>query len=209
MQYNILTTKYVLIFFVGLTSGLAAWTKNEGWLFLISIIAARLIVPLMAEGRRGIVRQMAWFAVGAIPVITVALYFKIELAPSNDLISISQLPVIKRQLFDFSRYYIISKSFLGEVFIFHRWGYIAPLLIIYIIYLFFTGFSIPGDKRVGIVTAVLTIGFILIGYFFIYVITPHDLNLHLSTSLNRLFMQLWASVIFVYFLAVPVLEEHR
>jgi hypothetical protein len=40
----------------------------------------------------------------------------------------------------------------------------------------------------------------LIGYFFVYVLTPLDLGYHLTTSLNRLFLQLWPSVIFLCFM---------
>ena len=40
----------------------------------------------------------------------------------------------------------------------------------------------------------------LVGYFFVYVLTPLDLDYHLMTSLNRLFLQLWPSVIFVVFM---------
>ncbi len=40
----------------------------------------------------------------------------------------------------------------------------------------------------------------LIGYFFVYVLTPLDLAYHLATSLNRLFLQLWPGVIFLFFM---------
>ena len=39
-----------------------------------------------------------------------------------------------------------------------------------------------------------------VGYFFVYVLTPLDLNYHLLTSLNRLFLQLWPGVLFVVFM---------
>jgi hypothetical protein len=38
---------------------------------------------------------------------------------------------------------------------------------------------------------------VLSGYFWIYVITPIELNLHLGSSLDRLLMHLWPSAIFV------------
>jgi small-conductance mechanosensitive channel len=42
----------------------------------------------------------------------------------------------------------------------------------------------------------------LAGYFAIYLITPRDLYWHLRFSLSRLFLQLWPSTIFLFFLAV-------
>ncbi|MEK6534682.1 MAG: hypothetical protein AABZ40_03350, partial [Thermodesulfobacteriota bacterium] len=47
---------------------------------------------------------------------------------------------------------------------------------------------------------------ILAGYFFVYVTTPLDLGYHLATSLNRLFLQLWPSVIFLFFMAAGAPE---
>ena len=42
----------------------------------------------------------------------------------------------------------------------------------------------------------------LAGYFFIYLITPRDIYWHLRFSLNRLFLQLWPSAIFLFFVAL-------
>jgi len=41
----------------------------------------------------------------------------------------------------------------------------------------------------------------LAGYFAVYVLTPLDLHYHLTTSLNRLFLQLWPGAIFLVFMA--------
>jgi len=42
----------------------------------------------------------------------------------------------------------------------------------------------------------------LCGYFAVYVITPNELYWHLRFSLNRLFLQLWPAVIFLFFLSL-------
>jgi len=54
--------------------------------------------------------------------------------------------------------------------------------------------------RAGFRASVAAILITLAGYFLIYVITPYDLYWHLRFSLNRLFLQLWPSVIFLCFL---------
>ncbi len=58
------------------------------------------------------------------------------------------------------------------------------------------------DSTPGFRIAVITLALTLAGYFAIYVITPYDLYWHLRFSLNRLFLQLWPSVIFLFFLKV-------
>ena len=50
--------------------------------------------------------------------------------------------------------------------------------------------------------SVAALGLTLAGYFAIYVITPRDLYWHLRFSLNRLFLQLWPTVIFLFFLSL-------
>ena len=47
----------------------------------------------------------------------------------------------------------------------------------------------------------------LVGYFFVYVLTPLDLAYHLATSLNRLFLQLWPGVIFLVFMIARTPED--
>jgi hypothetical protein len=49
--------------------------------------------------------------------------------------------------------------------------------------------------------------FIILGsYFAVYLITPHDLDWHLMTSLNRLLLQLWPTIIFITFMAARTPE---
>ena len=48
---------------------------------------------------------------------------------------------------------------------------------------------------------------IFVAYFFAYVITPMDLTWHLSTSLGRLYVQLWPSFIFLFLAALRTAEE--
>jgi len=44
------------------------------------------------------------------------------------------------------------------------------------------------------------IGLVCAGYYGIYLTTPHDLEWHLATSLDRLIVQLWPMVVFTTFL---------
>jgi hypothetical protein len=48
----------------------------------------------------------------------------------------------------------------------------------------------------------------LAGYFAVYLITPYDIYWHLRFSLTRLFLQLWPSMIFLFFLAVELPQKN-
>ena len=49
----------------------------------------------------------------------------------------------------------------------------------------------------------------LLGFFFVYILTPHELSWHLDTSLSRLFLQLWPSIVFVACLCLNSPQEFR
>lgn len=59
----------------------------------------------------------------------------------------------------------------------------------------------------GLPAAFAVLLLLLVGYFLVYVTTPHDLSWHLETSLLRLFIQLWPAAIFVLFFHCSALEE--
>jgi hypothetical protein len=47
----------------------------------------------------------------------------------------------------------------------------------------------------------------VVGYFFVYIITPHDLTWHLKTSSGRLFLQLLPSATFLFFMTIANPDE--
>jgi len=46
-----------------------------------------------------------------------------------------------------------------------------------------------------------------LGYFLIYIATPHKTEWFLKTTLYRLFLQLWPSFLFIFFLIVRSPKE--
>lgn len=55
----------------------------------------------------------------------------------------------------------------------------------------------------------LTIFLVFIGYFMIFVISPHDIVWHTETALNRLLLQLWPSIILTISLFTKPAGPHR
>ena len=58
---------------------------------------------------------------------------------------------------------------------------------------------IEGRPLTLVLAPLMTLG----GYFVVYVSTPHDLQLHLETSLDRLLYHLWPAAVFIVF-TLPV-----
>jgi hypothetical protein len=180
-------------------AGLAAWTKNEGLLFALASLP---VAAWLARGRG--FRPAAWYLAGWAVPMSLVLYFKIALAPPGDLFARSGADMLA-SLTDPARYWTILQALAVQVIRFDgRPVSIFVQLALYALALGFAGW--PGARRAIRPVAVL-LGFQLLGYCAIYVVTPHDLSWHLGTSLNRLIMHLFPAAVFLFFCAVTEPES--
>jgi hypothetical protein len=201
----------------GLTAALAAWTKNEGLLFLFVVPLVRFAWITRDRGRQKALRQAGWFIAGALPVIMVIAFFKLQLAPSTDIFAGQALQQMIDRLTDLNRLGQVSISYLRTVLTFTqgavniRTGFhlnpgVAGVILLSL-YMILTGVRTQAQDRPALMTAFTVLIFMLAGYFIIYLITPRDLHWHLLTSLNRLFIQLWPSAIFLCFMITRPPEQ--
>lgn len=191
-----------LIFLSGIMAGFSAWTKNEGFLLIISVIIAHFIIVVPIKGWKTYAAEIVSFMAGLFPILIIIAYFKIQLAPPNDLFSGQGVKLIIDRLADFSRYLIVGKSFITTFF-----EIIKGRIIIFPICLLFLGLSYPEQYKISIYISSIVLLLMLMGYFMVYIISPHDLVWHLSSSLERLFLQLLPSAIFIFFVLLTTPEE--
>lgn len=189
----------------GITAGLSAWCKNEGMLFIIAVSVARFIAVLSEKGFKKAFNEMLFFLYGLFPLLAGILYFKIGLAPENDIFYARKTGDYISRILSVDRYKeIVSQFFIAVKYYFGRLSGI-PLLFIYAV---MAGIKINREDKTTLVTIFTTLAIMTAGYFVIYLITPHDLYWHLNTSLYRLMLQLWPSLLFAYFLIVKTPEEN-
>lgn len=198
--FDRLTSQNYILILAGITAGLVGWTKNEGLLFILALIVARFFVIVPFQGLKEFFKQVSLFALGLLPMALAIAYFKIYIAPANDIISTQSLAVIQGNAVIVNRFIDIIKKSLSLV------ASYVPLLI-FIIYGLLVGIKKENlDNRS--IPMFLILGFILfIGYFIIYILSPHNLNWHIKHSLGRLCLQLWPSILFVFFIITPSPEE--
>jgi hypothetical protein len=188
---------YGLLFLAGLMAGFAGWTKNEGLLFTLSIPVARLAVP--KQTLKDYSMTMLFFMIGLFPVLLIILIFKTRLAPLNYLFSQDTHGLLPK-LMDISRYIQILKAF-GLNFI--NFGLFPKLSLIPVLGLYacLLGFSIR--KNWGNIRApLILLGLVSAGYFMVFLCTTWELAYYLRTVLGRLFLHLWPSALFIYFIIV-------
>lgn len=182
----------------GFMAGLAAWSKNEGLLY---VVVSLPVLPLAAP--RKAPRTLLWYGAGLAVPLAVVLYFK-SLVPANDLLADGGDALSK--LTDLSRCWIVAKAYFRQLFAVGSEGPIGilPALIVYGLFL---RADFSSASRTGALAVAAMIALQTLGYVVIYVLTPHDLNWQLDTSLNRLIFHVYPAALFLFFRLVSTPEN--
>jgi len=191
----------------GICAGFAVWTKNEGWLFLLSIIFAHLLVFRIFPSKHvRVFRREFSFTLGLMPILGFLFYFKRYIAPQHVLESSQSFKALLGKMTDISRYFITGKAFLRQIIEPYSLVYSTPV-ILFGIYAIFLGLNFRQLQKRGTLLSLCSLGIMFCGYFFVFITTPQDLSWHLSTSLSRLFLQLWPNCIFIALMLIASPEE--
>jgi len=182
----------------GLMAGFAAWTKNEGLMFLAVLIVARILAIVRYGSRSAMLPQLLRFVAGSLPPLAVVAFFKLRFAPANDLMGRSMRDVIAHAT-DFGRWVTTIEGFIKATLL--AGGFLVPLVLLISAYWFLVRFNVQARDRLSLGTLVIALSLMLIGDFAVYVLLTGDVAWQMNTSLERLFMQLWPSGLLAFFLA--------
>lgn len=166
----------------GLLAGSSAWVKNEGILFT-GVLSA---VCLFAAWRQVLPwRALKLLLAALIGPLVIVLLYKSVVEWHNDLFS--GTTSFYAQLLDLSRWLLIGKNFIVQTMNYVR----SPISIVIIlaVYVLLIGFD-RKEARNQILLFLIFAGQFA-GYFFIYLITPHNLQVHIATSIERLVSHLF------------------
>jgi hypothetical protein len=177
----------------GAFAGFAAWTKDEGFLFLAVFLVGSAIFKR---------KQFPRLIAAALPAAALVLFFKAVLARGTPSLMSSSAPGLVHRLLDVGRYWQVAGAFVGGFLgMMVDWYHPALPVIILAVALRFD----RTHKRDALFTGGICL-LVLLGYFGIYVITPNDLAWQLQTSLNRLFVQVWPSLLLAVFVGLRTPE---
>ncbi len=183
-------------FLAGLCAGFAAWTKNEGLLFCGAAAIAFLFSVKSWKDLKTRLPLLPPLLAGMALVLAAVLYFKLRLAPPNDLVNSANASLATVRMTDFNRYWATFWAFVGELLMFGN--VLVPPVIVFGVWLAMVRVrrELPG----ALLLPLLLVTVQLLGYFFVYVATPKDLDWQLSTSLPRLLLHVWPLAIVGIFL---------
>jgi hypothetical protein len=174
----------------GLCLGLAAWTKNEGLLFVLVTALALAGEAAWRRTWRPLLPVALGLAAGLLPTLA----FKLFHAPPNDLVAGAS--ALGEKLFSTERHRLIAAAFWRDLRGFGGWQHSPEVLIAAGIFWGMIRQRNAGGTGWAVVATslLLTWG----GYYMVYVFSPRDLAWHLNTSLVRLYQQLWPSAVFLW-----------
>jgi hypothetical protein len=163
---------------IGMLLGCCIWTKNEGMLLALVFMLFHY-KPLLANG------NYKRLLVGISLPLFCYVFLKIN-APANDLVRGQNMTTI-HNLFNLSRYQLIIHFFYIRFI-----GYATAISIAAVAYgaYCFAARRSPGRNILMLLTCAA-------GYGMVYVLTPHDLEWHLSFSFDRVLFQLIPAIVYV------------
>lgn len=185
----------------GLTAGFAAWTKNEGQLFVAALIVARMLALFLYTDRSGLARRVIGVVAGMIPPLGVVAFFKLHFAPANDLMSTPAKQAMAH-LLEVGRWITVLQGFF--IALLRVGGFLIPIVLFLALYGYLVRFKVEQSGRVSIATVVLALGLMLAGDFGVYVLFPNDVAWQVNTSIERILLQVWPAALLAFFLAANV-----
>jgi len=185
-----------LLAVAGFTTGCAGWTKNEGLLFILA--TSIVLSAVLALRRTSLWRPLGAFVAGALVPLFVIFYFKLKVAPGNDLI-VSSTETTFYGFLNLQRHITILKFAGGLFWRFGAWS-IGPIVPLFV-FVALRGVDRQMLRSSGWLTGFAILLFMAVGYYSVYLMTPLDLDYHLKSSLDRLMIHLWPSFLLLLGLA--------
>jgi hypothetical protein len=184
----------------GVTAGLAAWSKNEGLLFITCLFASQL-TRLFFKNYKELLNELKYLFIGMAPVLMLVVYQKLVIAPPNQIISAQGAGTMVK-LTDPERYSMVWNWFVYQFSSFGKWTIpVNPWWLILLGILIKGGINVK-ENNYSFISNFTWLILMLTGFFFVELVTPLGLRYYLATSVHRLFFQLFPSFIFIYFLAI-------
>jgi hypothetical protein len=177
----------------GLSAGLAAWTKNEGLLFILAVFASHLASFAILGAWRRLRDNATLIGVGLIPALILVLAFKSVLASTvNPVETFQHVGSPARYAQIISGFWDQAKGFGGT---WHTGG-VHPAVLLGI-FLFI--YKSPVRKwTAASLSPLLLITFMLGGYFMVYLLSSAPgVKGYIDGSLERLCLQLWPASLFI------------
>jgi hypothetical protein len=180
----------------GVAAGFAAWTKNEGLLFVVAVALAHFAVAMRARNPGAYVREMLALAAGLLPLAAIILYFKTQLAPPNVWIADVTAPQLTAQVKDAGRYFAIAREFAKRLILYEGPG----VNLCYLLLLFAVCFGITRRHIETVAQIAIALVIMFGGFVGVYLTMQANVLAFMAGSIDRVLLQLWPGFVLAFFL---------
>ena len=185
----------------GLTASCAAWTKNEGIVFWVLVVLVRFAGPVIFHDRLNSLKEFISFILGAAPILSTLIYFKLNFTLENVHINADNLQKLGVYIFDTERLLQVLVALGGKFLTFND-----GVVVLLVVYGLLSGVDRAGPASRRIWPHAILMFLMFCSYFFAYFISDNP-SAFLSASLRRIVIQLWPSLVFILFYLVKGPEK--
>jgi hypothetical protein len=188
-------------FLAGWMAGFAAWTRNEGIIFVLALIVARALA--LVKFRERTLSQLPRLLAGLAAPLGVVIVFKLRVGGTGGFFSVPASAILKH-LADPSRWIMTVEGLV--VFLFNFGRFLIPIALVLALYWYLVRFHVDTHDRAAVATAGLALGLTLAAQLLVDLAYMNELALEINTSFERILLQLWPSVLLMFFLASGPLQ---
>ena len=185
----------------GLMAGFGAWSRNEGVVFLIALIVARLVMMIRFRRRLPsplLTAHLLRLALGLLAPLAVLLFFKLRVGGVSEFSSLTP-QLILQHLAEPARWITTIQSLAIGLFGLGR--FVVSIVLVLGLYWYLVGFRVEERDRAAVAALALTLVLTLAIDLVLDIALVNILNLELATGLERALLQLWPSGVLLLFLA--------
>ena len=173
----------------GVSAGLAAWTKNEGMLFLVTCFAVVAIRSFCVADRDGW-KYLGSLVAGASPMLLAVMLLK-SITPGNDLVQAATLQSLLDAIGNETRLNAVFARIGRELW----FGGASTIGVLPLVAAFTAVAGVRTNSNPGPLIGLATSGLLIVGYGAFYVMTPHNLAWHMNTSLDRVMLHAFPALV--------------
>jgi hypothetical protein len=186
----------------GLMAGFAAWSRNEGIIFVVALIVARVYALLKFRERAELAPQLLRLLSGLAAPLAIVVFFKLRVGGPGDVFSVPTSAIIKH-LADVGRWIITVEGLVIVLFNFGR--FLIPIALALALYWYLVrpqedGFQADTRDRAALATAGIALGLTLAMQLLGDLLLMDNLALEINTSFERILLQLWPAALLLFFL---------
>lgn len=183
------------LFYAGVAGSLAAWTKNEGFLFFC--IAMFFVGCVALRSRR--IQPAVWWAAGAVPALLTVAWIKLAIAPAPPAYFVEgeTFSTIVGRILSPERH-AIAGGLAWQYWL--RWG--GPWAAGALPLAMAAAAVAAGRSGARLVRGeVAIVALMMASYYVVWLLSPIDTAWLVTTTFDRLLIQMWPSIVLAAFSA--------